>query len=127
MRTTVTNEVSPFPECTLVHGVPVCGIDVGPETRCAHYHGDADIIAIRFPCCDRFYPCHACHDAVADHEAEVWPRDAFDTPAVLCGACGEKLTVSEYLRSNSACPACSEAFNPGCAQHRHLYFETPPS
>jgi uncharacterized CHY-type Zn-finger protein len=107
-----------------VHGTTVYGVDVGPETRCAHYHSDTDIIAIRFACCDRFYPCHACHEAAADHPAEVWPVSAFETPAVLCGACGHVLTVREYLNSESTCTCCHAAFNPGCSRHRHLYFAT---
>ena len=108
----------------IVHGTKVYGVDVGPETRCAHYHGDTDIIAIRFACCDRFYACHACHKAVADHPAKVWPVSAFDTPAVLCGACGHILTVRNYLNSVSTCTSCGAAFNPGCSRHRHLYFAT---
>ena len=99
---------------------------VGPETRCAHYHGETDVIAIRFACCDTYYPCHACHEAVADHEAEVWPREDFDQKAVLCGVCGTELTVAEYLDSGSECTACGAGFNPGCARHRHLYFESAP-
>lgn len=46
--------------------------------------------------------------------------------AVLCGVCGHQLTVIEYLDCGSTCPACGTAFNPGCARHRHLYFETLP-
>jgi uncharacterized CHY-type Zn-finger protein len=113
-----------------VYGTAVFGVEVGAETRCAHYDGETDVIAIRFPCCDRFYPCHACHDAVAGHPAEQWPVDAFDTPAVLCGACGHVLTIGAYLQTHTssdaehpACPACGAAFNPGCHRHRHLYFE----
>ena len=107
-----------------VHGVTVHGVDVGPETRCAHYHGDTDIIAIRFACCEQFYPCHACHKAAVGHPAEVWPASAFDTPAILCGACGHVLTVRGYLNSDSTCTGCGAAFNPGCSRHRHLYFAT---
>jgi len=42
---------------------------------------------------------------------------------VLCGSCGEVLRIEDYLASDSTCPNCSAAFNPGCATHYHLYFE----
>jgi uncharacterized CHY-type Zn-finger protein len=101
----------------------VRGLDVGPETRCAHYDGQRDVIALRFGCCERFYPCHACHDVVADHDAAPWPRDRFDEPAVLCGVCETVLTASAYLRADHECPACSAEFNPGCVAHHDRYFE----
>jgi len=71
----------------------------------------------------RFYPCHACHDAVADHDAERWPRSSFDAPAILCGACGTVLSVETYLDAEHACPDCGHAFNPGCAAHADRYFD----
>ncbi|WP_049979717.1 CHY zinc finger protein [Halolamina rubra] len=55
-----------------VHGHTVRGVDVGPETRCRHYDSELDVIAIRFPCCETFYPCYECHLAAADHEPERW-------------------------------------------------------
>ncbi len=100
----------------------VYGVGVDSETRCAHYGSPLDVIAIRFPCCGRFYPCHECHVAVTDHAPCVWPADRFDEPAVLCGVCGHQMTVTEYLASAHTCPACAAAFNPGCVSHRHLYF-----
>lgn len=106
-----------------IHGTDVYGVDVDDETRCAHYDTERDIIAIRFPCCERFYPCFRCHDAVADHPRETWPADGWDTEAVLCGVCGVKLTISAYLDSGSRCPECDAEFNPGCANHYGLYFD----
>jgi len=94
-------------------------------TRCVHYHGPADVVALRFPCCDRFYPCHRCHDEEADHPPARWPRGARDAPAVLCGVCGTVLTIAAYLAAESRCPACGAAFNPGCRAHWPLYFEGP--
>ncbi|MCU4924591.1 CHY zinc finger protein [Halobacteria archaeon AArc-dxtr1] len=107
----------------LVGGYEVRGVQVGPETRCAHYDGERDVIALRFGCCEAFFPCHACHEAVADHEAEPWPRDRFDEPAVLCGSCGTTLTSTAYLACDHACPSCGVAFNPGCVAHYDHYFE----
>jgi len=102
--------------------VSLRGVNVDAQTRCAHYHGPRDIIAIRFPCCGVYYPCHACHHALADHPAAVWPVDRFDEPAVLCGACERTLSIRQYLACEHTCPHCSAAFNPGCLRHRALYF-----
>lgn len=100
----------------------VRGVDVDHETRCRHYGSDRDVIAVRFPCCGEYYACHACHAAVADHEAERWPADARGARAVLCGVCGSELTIAAYLGSGNACPDCGAAFNPGCANHYGRYF-----
>jgi len=111
----------------VVHGEEVHGVEVDRETRCAHWHSPLDIIAIRFKCCGRWYPCFDCHAATAGHDHQVWPASEFTEPAILCGACGRQLNVDEYLTCSSACPACGSPFNRGCSKHRHLYFEiTPP-
>lgn len=102
--------------------VPLRGVEVGSDTRCTHYDGPRDIIAIRFACCDVFYPCHACHKAAADHDAKRWSTDRFDTPAILCGQCRTVLTIGQYLEAEPACPACGAAFNPDCARHHDRYF-----
>lgn len=107
-----------------IHGVEIIGVDVDPETRCAHYRGPDDIIAIKFKCCGNWFPCHQCHADLTDHPASVWPRGEFETPAILCGACGHQLTIHEYLDCESVCPRCQSQFNPGCAGHRHFYFAT---
>ncbi|MFN6962509.1 MAG: CHY zinc finger protein [Pyrinomonadaceae bacterium] len=108
----------------VVHGTAIEGVDVDPQTRCGHWHGETDIVAIKFKCCGRWFSCFECHAAVAcDHSPEVWPRGEFDEPAVLCGACGHRLTINEYLACASTCPHCKARFNPGCANHYHLYFE----
>ncbi|WP_200530764.1 CHY zinc finger protein [Halorubrum sp. LN27] len=133
--------------------VPLRGVAVDPETRCAHWDSAVDVVALRFGCCEAYYPCDACHDAATDHAAEPWPRDRFDEPAVLCGACGATLSAREYLDGDSegrspsssrtqsddseaqratgsraqpddACPRCDAAFNPGCRAHRDRYFES---
>ena len=108
----------------LVHGEQVHGVDVDPETRCAHWHSPLDIVAIRFKCCGRWHPCFECHEETAGHEATVWPAAEFGERAILCGSCGRRLSVHEYLACDSRCPACGSGFNPGCSKHRHLYFES---
>lgn len=105
-----------------VGGVEVRGLGVDAETRCAHYDGDRDVVAFAFPCCDAFYPCFRCHDAVAAHDREPWGADEGDVRAVLCGACGQRLSIDAYRTSEFACPACGHAFNPGCANHYDRYF-----
>jgi uncharacterized CHY-type Zn-finger protein len=101
----------------------VRGIDLDAETRCAHYCSALDIVAIRMKCCGVYYACRECHDALADHTAQVWPRSEWDRPAVLCGACGTELSIRDYLECENACPRCGARFNPGCHSHHHLYFE----
>lgn len=101
----------------------VLGLDLDPQTRCAHYRTPLDIIAIRMKCCLTYYACKDCHDALAGHQIEVWPRDEWDQLAVLCGACGEQMSVRRYLECGNLCPACAAPFNPGCRNHYHFYFE----
>ena len=107
----------------IIGNVSVVGAGLDAETRCAHYRSERDIIAIKFKCCGNWFPCHACHAELAGHAPEVWPKEAFDTPAIVCGACAHQLTVSEYLACGSRCTNCRREFNPGCAKHYALYFE----
>lgn len=104
-------------------GPPVRGVDVGPETRCGHYRTERDVVAFKFDCCERYYPCYRCHAETTDHEALPWPRERFDEPSVLCGVCETELTVPEYLAADYRCPSCAVAFNPGCSAHADRYFE----
>lgn len=99
------------------------GVDVDPQTRCGHYNGDRDIIAIKFKCCGGWFPCYECHEAVAGHKAAVWLRSEFYEAAILCGNCGHCLTINEYMNCDSQCTECEAGFNPGCSNHYHLYFE----
>lgn len=101
----------------------VKGVSLDAETRCAHYHSALDIIAIKMRCCETYYACRECHDALADHAAAVWPIAERDQPAILCGSCGAELSVRQYLACDNQCPSCQAPFNPGCANHYHLYFE----
>ena len=101
----------------------VYGIDLDPETRCAHYHSEQDIVAILFNCCQRFYACIDCHDNCEDHAAIPWETEEFYTPAVLCGHCGTILTIETYLSCHASCPNCQAAFNPHCSKHYDCYFK----
>ena len=101
----------------------VHGIDLDPQTRCAHYHKPVDVIAIKMRCCGVYYACKDCHVALADHAIEVWPREEWNQLAVLCGCCGAELSVRTYMECGDTCPACRVQFNPGCRNHYHFYFE----
>jgi uncharacterized CHY-type Zn-finger protein len=104
----------------------VLGVNLDSQTRCEHYHGATDIIAIKMKCCGLYYACTNCHAALADHPTALWPQDEWNQPAILCGACGATLTILQYLQSDSHCPACRAQFNPRCRNHYHLYFQVPP-
>jgi uncharacterized CHY-type Zn-finger protein len=101
----------------------VRGLELDPQSRCAHWHGPLDIVALKMRCCGVYYACRECHDALADHPAQLWPLAERDAPAVLCGACQAELSIAAYLACDDTCPACAAPFNPGCKLHRHLYFE----
>ena len=104
--------------------IKVYGKLVDGETRCEHYDSPLDIIAIKFKCCDNYYPCYQCHEETADHPAKVWNKDDWDTKGILCGVCKYELTINEYMKSNDQCPNCRSAFNPNCSKHYHLYFQS---
>ena len=112
-----------IPMTRQIHGLSVRGIDVDPQTRCAHWHSELDIIALRMKCCGNWFPCYDCHTETTSHTGAVWPLDERATEAILCGACGHTLTIQDYLACESTCTACATPFNPGCATHAHLYFE----
>ncbi|HEX7066429.1 MAG TPA: CHY zinc finger protein [Bacillales bacterium] len=106
-----------------IHGIEVKGSEVDRKTRCKHYKTEQDIIAIKFSCCGIYYPCYQCHEAHSDHPARPWNKESFNEKAVLCGNCGQELTIMQYLHAHSSCPYCHADFNPGCRNHRHLYFQ----
>lgn len=92
---------------------------------CRHWHSPLDVVAIRFRCCGHTYPCLQCHAEAEDHPVRPWPAGEFDDrAAVLCRVCGRWMTVNDYLGCGSTCPGCGASFNPGCALHAHVYFET---
>ncbi|PKR78779.1 hypothetical protein CEY16_03220 [Halalkalibacillus sediminis] len=105
-----------------VKGTEVKGKIIDQHTRCAHYHSELDIIAIRFKCCDTYYPCYYCHEEEADHSIDKWNEEDLNEKAILCGTCGEELTISSYLKDPTKCHQCGTSFNPNCQLHHHLYF-----
>ena len=106
---------------------PVFGAVLDSATRCIHFHSELDIVAIKFACCRRYYPCFQCHDEAVQlesvpHTARRWPQSEWSELAILCGACHRELSITEY-RQVERCPHCAAEFNPGCRLHAHLYFE----
>jgi uncharacterized CHY-type Zn-finger protein len=101
----------------------VRGLDVDQATRCKHWHSPLDVIAIKMKCCGEYYACKDCHDELADHAIAVWPRNEWDTCAILCGVCSDELTIQQYMDCGNVCPSCGAGFNPGCREHYQYYFE----
>jgi uncharacterized CHY-type Zn-finger protein len=73
-------------------------------TRCSHWHGDLDVLALQAPCCGRFYACAQCHDEVNaapwgdGHTLEPWPAETeLSTQALLCGVCKNTFSIQEYV------------------------------
>ena len=99
------------------------GTGINQRTQCVHYHSERDIIGIRFKCCGVFYACIKCHEEAVDHAPIVWPKAEFATEAIYCGNCRSTLSITRYMGCDNTCPICQTAFNPGCANHYHLYFE----
>ncbi len=103
----------------------VHGEDLDEQTRCRHWHSEVDIIAIKLKCCGIYYACNDCHQPLAGHAIKVWPKKEWDEKAILCGVCGNELTINQYLNCGDSCPYCRASFNPGCRNHYHYYFESP--
>ncbi|MEO8908001.1 MAG: CHY zinc finger protein [Microbacteriaceae bacterium] len=102
-------------------GPHVYGPVIDDQARCIHYGTAEDVVAIKFACCDRFYPCHLCHEQSESHPALQWPLARRAERAVLCGVCSRELTIAEYLMVEN-CPGCAARFNDGCRLHTGLYF-----
>lgn len=103
--------------------IEVFGKIIDENTRCEHYHSELDIIAIKFKCCDKYYPCYQCHEETAGHAAQTWSKTEWEMKAIFCGNCKTELTINEYMRSGNKCPNCKSLFNPNCSRHYHLYFQ----
>ena len=103
--------------------IEVKGKLVDDQTRCEHYHSPLDIIAIKFKCCDDYFPCYQCHEETTDHKTSIWKKEEWNTKAILCGVCKQELTINEYMNSQNYCPNCKSGFNPGCSNHYYLYFQ----
>jgi uncharacterized CHY-type Zn-finger protein len=100
----------------------VYGQTVDNQTRCVHYATHKDIIAIKFKCCNKYYPCFKCHEEAEVHDIKVWEKWEFDESAILCGVCQTELTINQYLHTTH-CIHCHSHFNEGCSKHYSIYFD----
>ncbi|GAA1147495.1 CHY zinc finger protein [Nesterenkonia lutea] len=100
----------------------VRGAVLDDQTRCRHYAGPLDVVAIRFFCCDRWYPCLRCHQEAEAHLIRRWAPGRRAELALLCGVCRRRFSIAEYLLADR-CAHCGAGFNPGCAAHHQFYFE----
>jgi uncharacterized CHY-type Zn-finger protein len=103
--------------------VPIHGKPIDDATRCLHYHSPLDIIAIKFKCCNAYYPCYECHEETAGHPAQQWKKEDWNEPAVYCGMCKNEMSIKQYMSSGNQCPYCNASFNPNCSRHYDLYVE----
>ena len=103
--------------------IKINGKVIDEQTRCIHYHSPKDIIAIKFKCCRKYYPCYTCHADDSDHLPLTWDANEQETKAILCGVCKYELSIRAYLNCNNQCPNCDSQFNPGCSNHYNLYFD----
>ncbi len=110
-------------EVILVGNIHVFGVGLNKYTGCIHHHSTVDIVAIKFRCCNLYYACYLCHQAISQHVSEKWQRKDFKCASILCGRCGWELTIEEYMDCESCCTQCGALFNRGCQNHWHLYFE----
>lgn len=100
----------------------VYGSLVDNETRCTHYHTFLDVIAIKFKCCNKHYPCYQCHEEHETHPIKRWSEQEFDEKAIMCGVCKHEMSIQDYMMTE-LCPKCQAHFNSRCKFHYHLYFE----
>lgn len=56
----------------------IYGSVIDKETRCTHYHSFLDVIAIKFKCCNKYYPCYKCHEEHESHAIKRWTEKEFD-------------------------------------------------
>ena len=89
--------------------INVYGKVIDDNTRCEHYHSALDIIAIKFKCCDKYYPCYQCHEQTADHAAQTWNKNEWDTKAILCGICKSFFVFSPISNLAMVCSIHKEA------------------
>ncbi|RDW16225.1 CHY zinc finger protein [Oceanobacillus chungangensis] len=100
----------------------IYGPIVDDQTRCKHYATEKDIIAIKFNCCGKYYPCYKCHNECESHAISVWKKEEFNELAIICGVCKTEHPIYLYLDTGK-CMNCNATFNEGCKKHYHLYFE----
>ncbi len=95
---------------------------IDEETRCLHYQGEKDVIALKCYACRRYYPCYHCHDKYETHAYAAYPVYLRADKVVFCGVCKEELRIADYRAGGSSCFSCHADFNPNCRLHESIYF-----
>lgn len=103
--------------------IQVFGSIYDNETRCTHWHTDKDIIALKFACCGKYWPCYQCHNSCMEGPLRKYAVVESAVKVVLCGSCAEEMTFQEYIDCDYACKKCHGEFNPGCKLHYGIYFD----
>lgn len=105
-------------------GVSIHGAWIDHNTRCKHWNLELDIIALKFKCCGKYYPCYLCHAEYNDHEPRRWlGSDLSLVPMVVCGVCYHEYTYTEYATLEYSCDKCLSKFNPKCSLHMDYYVD----
>ena len=99
----------------------VYGSLIDNETRCIHYHTFLDIIAIKFKCCEKYYPCYQCHNEHESHNIQRWSAEEFHKRRYFVEFV-KMNSIHDYMMTET-CPNCQAHFNSRCKFHYHLYFE----
>ncbi len=88
----------------------VYGSFIDKDTRCKHYYSPSDIMAIKFKCCNKYYPCYKCHNEHKSHPIQRWAEDEFDEKAIMCQY---EMSIYDYMMFER-CPPCGAQFNSRC-------------
>ena len=65
------------------NNIIVKGKPIDDQTRCAHYHSSLDVIAVKFKCCNEYYPCYYCHKESSDHPADTWKKNEQNNKSIM--------------------------------------------
>lgn len=95
------------------------GEDIDYESRCKHYYGVNDVVALKCTFCQKYYACYKCHDRLENHT--FVPTDYLEDYPVLCGSCHGLLSFEAYQLGY--CCYCAHEFNPKCKNHEQYYFK----
>lgn len=99
--------------------IQIYGVGLDEQGRCAHYHQNCDVVALKYAMCRKYYACFSCHDEMEDHAFAATGTE--EKYPVLCGNCKRLLTREQY--GQGSCPYCGILFNPRCKLHKHIYFK----
>ncbi|BAP72907.1 helper of Tim protein 13 [Kluyveromyces marxianus] len=105
-----------IPPAPTIHGKLV-----DKQSRCEHWHGPLDVIALKLKCCNKYYACYECHNELESHPISKYNIAEPHVNLIVCGVCNHEMSFDSYA-SELKCPRCSAPFNPGCKLHYDMYF-----